>query len=349
MQRRRPRLALGTSGGDEQNRKLVNRNRHQRLINRDAMQTRRTDAQIGDRFAARLARVQNFNIAAHRAQNLDHRGARRVHADVLQQQLALTRNQSGNQKKRRRRHIARYYHLTGGKPLPAANRQRRAVLFNAPAETAQHPLAVVATDARLRHPRRAVGEQPGEQQRRLQLRARHRQGVINAMQRAAMNNQRRRTRLAGGDFRAHQGERLGDAAHWPLHQRTVADQHTIKRLPGKHARKQTHTGAAVADIQRRDRRAQPVQPRTVNRHPPGAVVDNLHPHRLKCAHGGETILAFKKTADLGRPLCQRTEHHCAVGNGLVARHAHRASNRIHRRTSPILPHKTSCKRKARII
>ena len=233
--------------------------------------------------------------------------------------------------------------------MPAANDERRAVLANLDAKTAQHPLAMIAADTGFRDARRAVGKQPGKQQGGFQLRTRHRQGVIHTVQRAAMNNERRRARVAGGNLRPHQRQRLSHAAHRPLHQRSIADQHRIKRLPGKHARKQAHTGAAVAHIERRGGRAQPVQTGAMNRYPSGTVMDNLNAHRLKGAHGGKTILAFEKTADLGRSLCQRAEHNRAVRNGLVARHPHRSAHRIHRRALPIQPHKTSRKRKARII
>jgi len=92
-----------------------------------------------------------------------------------------------------------------------------------------------------------------------------------------------------------------------------------------------------------------VQTGAVNRYPSGTVMDNLNAHRLKGAHRRQTILAFQKTADLGRPLRQRAEHNRAVRNRLVARHAHRTTHRIHRRATPILSHKTSAKRKTRII
>ena len=84
--------------------------------------------------------------------------------------------------------------------------------------------SLVAADAGFRDERRALGIQPGEQQRRLQLRAGDRQRVTDAVQWFAVNRKRRRATFAGCNLRAHQRQRFGHTAHRPLHQRRVANQ-----------------------------------------------------------------------------------------------------------------------------
>ena len=80
----------------------------------------------------------------------------------------------------------------------------------------------------------------GQQQRRLHLRARHRQLVVDAAQlRAAADRDGRPPAVGGRDLRAHLPQRRGDALHRPLPQRRVARERAVERL----AREQPHQAA----------------------------------------------------------------------------------------------------------
>mgnify|MGYP001434087504 CR=1 FL=1 len=72
---------FGVGRGDEQRRKLVDRQRHQPLGNGDALERRVTHPEIGDRFAARRALVEHRNIGPHQPQDVDRAAAGRIHSD----------------------------------------------------------------------------------------------------------------------------------------------------------------------------------------------------------------------------------------------------------------------------
>ena len=85
----------------------------------------------------------------------------------------------------------------------------------------QHQLGVVARRQRLDDGRLALGVEAREQDARLHLRARDRQLVRDALERAALDRERRRA-LGRLDPRAHAAQRLGDPLHRALRERLVA-------------------------------------------------------------------------------------------------------------------------------
>ncbi len=79
------RLALRGSCRDEQDRKLVDRERHELRRHDDAAQLALQDPDIGDGLGADDALVAQLDPGAHLAQDRQQAGARRVDADVLDQ------------------------------------------------------------------------------------------------------------------------------------------------------------------------------------------------------------------------------------------------------------------------
>ena len=97
--------------------------------------------------------------------------------------------------------------------------------------------------------RRAVHrEQPGEQDRGLQLRARDRQLVVDRLQ-ARTLDRHRRPALVRLDVRTHLPQRLVDP-HRPRRERLVADEREPAVLAGEDPAQQAKHGAGVAAVDR---------------------------------------------------------------------------------------------------
>jgi hypothetical protein len=83
------------------------------------------------------------------------------------------------------------------------------------AEGAQREFAMIARTNRLLDDGLAVGEQSGKQHASLDLRARHLGLVVDRLQRAAMNFQRRPSAFLRLNASAHLRQRLNDSRHRP--------------------------------------------------------------------------------------------------------------------------------------
>ena len=80
--------AMRAGGGDKQHRKFIDCQRHQFNGNINTAQRRTANANIGNRFAADIALILQFQISTHQLENIDHTGAGRVDADMLQRDIA---------------------------------------------------------------------------------------------------------------------------------------------------------------------------------------------------------------------------------------------------------------------
>ena len=175
-----------------------------------------------------------------------------------QQQIRPRRNAGANHKERRRGDVRRNIHRAGAQAPPAAQRNRAVFLHDPVTESAQHALGVIARGRSFGHGGLALGEQPRQQHAGLDLRAGHRQCVVNGAQRRAPGDaQRRAAPRRGLQHGAHSRQGRDHPLHGPAHQRGVAAQFAGEVLPGQDARQQAHTGAGIAHIQRRLRRLQP--------------------------------------------------------------------------------------------
>ena len=87
---------------DEQHRKLVDRERHERLRNADAAQLARAHDEIRARLAAAFTHIPDADVGAHQPQDVEHAGARRIDADAAQHERIPCREAARHEEERRR-------------------------------------------------------------------------------------------------------------------------------------------------------------------------------------------------------------------------------------------------------
>jgi len=333
--------AAGDGGGDEEGRELVDHVRHQRLRQLDAAQRRVAHHEVADRLAAAAAFVLDADVRAHQPECVQQADTPRVEADRAQAQLGARHEAGGDEKKRGRGEIRRHVDVDRMQGMAAFEPRVAGRKIDRPAEGGEHALGVVAGRMRLDHLGHAFGIEPGEQQRRLHLRARHRQFVADAVQAPAAVDDERRQAVPRVDACAHAGERLGDAAHRPARERGIADERAVEALPGEQAGEQAHAGAGVAAIERLRTAAQAIQTHAV--HDALAVARRLDPH-AELRHdgrGGAGVLAFQETADARGALRDRSQHQRAVRDRLVARHRELAAQGSAGAAAPVDPRRAA--------
>jgi hypothetical protein len=192
---------------------------------------------------------------------------------------------------------------------------------------AQHALGVVAGRAPLDHGGRPVGEQPGQQQAGLHLRARHRQPVLDPAQLGAPHPQRGEPIVARRDLGAHQAQRLDHPVDRPAADRFVAVQRPLAaRLPRQPSRQQPQQRPRVADVDRLARRERSAKPDTANPQPV-LVREHLGAEILHRREGRARVLGSEVVADDGLALPDRRDQRRAVGDRLVGRRGERAAQR----------------------
>ena len=91
-----------------------------------------------------------------------------------------------------------------------------------------------------RHGRPPLRVQPGEEDRRLDLRAGHRQGVVDRAQRIGSFDYDRSKAVRRRDARTHPRQRLGDAIHRAHLQRLVAGELEAALLSRKNPGEKAH-------------------------------------------------------------------------------------------------------------
>ena len=169
------------------------------------------------------------------------------------------------------------------------------------------------------HGRAAGREQPGEQDARLHLRARHRQLVADPAQLAALDRERR---LAVGalDARAHLGERVGDPVDRPAAERLVAVELEAALLAGEDAGEQPQRRARVAAVDRRVRlRAARAGRRRATRSVSTSSSSTVTPSARTAAIVASVSPERPKPRTDVSPSAIAAEQHGAVRDRLVAR------------------------------
>ena len=146
--------------------------------------------------------------------------------------VEVLRAMGGRVEERGARGVAGDGDLGPPQPRAAPDGRREALALDRHAERRQHPLGVVAARDRLADGRRAVGLEPGEEDGRLHLRARHREVVGEAEQPAALDRQRGLA-VGGEDGRAHRPQRHGHAIDGPAAERLVAREHRRNGRPAR--------------------------------------------------------------------------------------------------------------------
>ncbi|MNE70493.1 hypothetical protein D3C80_1662860 [compost metagenome] len=92
-------------------------------------------------------------------------------------------------------------------------------------------------------------------------------------------NGHRWTAFSGSlDHRAHFPQRIGDAVHRTLGQRSIASQHGVERLRSEQAGQQAHGSTGVTQVNRARRRLQAIEANTVNGHPTMVRAFDDHTH-----------------------------------------------------------------------
>ena len=100
---------------------------------------------------------------------------------------------------------------------PAVDARPEPVAFQGDAKVLEHPLSVVPAQVRFGDGGGALGKQAGQQDRAFHLSARHWRNVVDAVQRATVDAQRRAPfGTLRGDARAHLAERFDHTPHRPV-------------------------------------------------------------------------------------------------------------------------------------
>ena len=173
---------------------------------------------------------------------------------------------------------------------------------------------------------RAARVKAGEEDGALDLRARDRGLVRNALQRRAVDRERRVAvdRLDPG---AHPRQRLDDPPHRPARQRLVADEHG-GRMGGRPAR----PPASASSCPSCRRRAalpgerQPPKPRPTIVTTSACWSHRRRPRRLQAGQRRPAVGARRVVREARPAVGQGREQRVAVRDGLVARHAQAAAH-----------------------
>ena len=220
------------------------------------------DPEIGDGLGAEAALVAQLDRRAHLAQDRQQTDARRIDADVLDQQAVARREAARDDEERRRAEIRRARASRRRAAWPA-----RPAVTVCPAPSAdgssRTPMlsSIRSVWSRLGPGERTVVVPPApsrrEQQRRLHLRARHRQLVVDAVQpRAAADQRRAAARRSPSRYAAPiEPQRRGDALHRALPQRGVARELAVERLPREQPHQQPNRGSGIAEVEHLARRS----------------------------------------------------------------------------------------------
>ena len=222
--------------------------------------------------------------------------------------------------------------MDGGARRPSLHPRPRAL---------EHPLGVVSRRRRLEHGRLPLlREEPGEEDRGLDLCGRDRQLVCDATEPRSLDDERR-VAVGGRHQRAHPAERLADTLHRTRGERGVADELEPPGLPGEHAAEQAHERACVAAVERTGwvRLGETPQADALHLQRVDVLLVDLRAERSHRRDRRLGVLRAAEPADDRLALAERADQHRPVGDRLVPRHgdvAHEGGDGVdaHRRAEP---------------
>ena len=246
-------------------RQLVDRQRHLLGLDHGALERAGGHVELPERLAVRLGTGLLEIAEDHRAHALgdaEEARPRPVEAHVLDDHARSRHERRRRDDERRRRGVARHRDLVQLQLVDLGDGRAQAGVLEGHPSPAHQALGVIAALGALDDRGRALGEHPGDQDARLDLRARHGQLVGDPDQLRPAHRERREAPVARLDPGTHGGQRLADPVHRPAADRLVAvERPGTARLPGEPARQQAHQRARVADVEqpagRLERRVQP--------------------------------------------------------------------------------------------
>lgn len=172
-------------------------------------------------------------------------------------------------------------------------------------ECAEHSLGVIARDGRLSHARAATCVQASEQYCGLDLGTGDLERQFDALEMRRALDLYRRQPICGFDARAHPPQRFRYALHWPLHQRSIADQRDVERRTRQQTHKQAHRGSGIAHIERAGGRLQSANTSdAVDDDAAGLLLIDPDAQCAQRAQRCQTVLASQKASDLRQSRSQ---------------------------------------------
>ena len=194
---------------EAQDRDLVDRRRdvgRRRGRSPRRSEERTTRSAIGSPSSAPLERGRRalVDVGAHRPQQVDDGAAGRVDPDVPERELGVGMDRGRDEPEGGGRDVGRHVLDRSPAPpslLPPSGRHRSPSVAFADVDPArpQHPLRVVARRDPFPDGRSSLGPKPRQQDRRLDLRRRHRRRVVHALQRGVPDHGEGREGIAGAD------------------------------------------------------------------------------------------------------------------------------------------------------
>ncbi len=187
-------------------------------------------------------------------------------------------------------------------------------------EMGQHFFGVIARGFGLDHGCLARRIEPGEKHRRLDLRRGDRRAVDDRRRLAGPPDDDRAAPPLGlrQNLDAHQRERIENAAHRPLAQRSIAVEASGDPMAADHAHHQPRAGAGVAEVKRRIERQNGADAQTLDAPAPFAEPLDARAEGAAGFAGVQNVVALQQTADFGCPTGQQAEDEGAMRNRLVA-------------------------------
>ena len=187
----------------------------------------------------------------------------------------------------------------------------------------QHLLGVGPGRHRARGRRSSpCGGQAGQQDGRLHLRAGHPRRPVDALQRAALDTQRRQAAFAlPADGRPHELERLGHPVHRPRERDSSPTSSVVQAKP---ATRPASSRMEVPEFPQSSGCAglvQPASPAVQHEQLPSAGPLDLDTHRLYGGQRGGDVGAVGEAVDDRGALGERGEEHGPVRDRLLARRA----------------------------
>ena len=179
-----PALAARAGGEQAEQRQLVDEERHLLGADRRRRQLGRAHLEVADRLGAEPPAGEDPDAAAHPLEHVEQAGAARVQTDVVDRDPRLRHERGGDDERRRRREVARHVDLAEPEPRGRvdADALGRTVTRTPAACSINSVWSRVGVGSTTVV--RPVAPSAGEQDRRLHLRARDGQLVVDRLRAA---------------------------------------------------------------------------------------------------------------------------------------------------------------------